>query len=282
MKASLRILISAIAVGLSPSAYAADYEPPIVVDQPVEEVPVEVGSGWYLRGDIGYNFNIEGQSDFDFSTFDPATGVYSPGVFDTASLGDSVTFGAGFGYNFTDMIRADFTVDGFRANFDGTTSSALPCVAVLVGTSCRSEDSADATAMSFLVNGYVDLGTYVGFTPYVGGGLGYTYVDWGSLSGSNFCVAGAGPCPGGGALVATSEQEGQQSWRFTYAAMAGVAYDISKNLKVDLGYRYRRIDSGPMFDFDPASISAGATGSSGDDGGFSSHEVRIGLRYALW
>lgn len=284
MKASLRILISAIALGLPASALAADYEPPIVVDQPVEEVPVEVGSGWYLRGDIGYNFDLEGDGDFNFSTFDPTTGVYSPGVFDTASLGDQVTWGAGFGYNFTDMIRADFTVDGFRADFSGTTSSAIPCVAVpaFAGTTCRSDDSADAAALSFMINGYVDLGTYVGFTPYVGGGLGYTYIDWSSLSDSIFCVPGAGACPGGSALVASSEHDGEQSWRFTYALMAGLAYDVTQNLKLDVGYRYRRIDGGPMFDFDPATISAGASGTQGDDPGFTSHEVRVGLRYALW
>jgi opacity protein-like surface antigen len=229
MKASLRILISAIAIGLPPSAFAADYDPPIVVDQPVEEVPVEVGSGWYLRGDIGYNFDLQADGDFTFRNFDPVTGSYSPGVFDTASLGEQVTWGAGVGYNFTDMVRADVTVDGFRANFDGSTSAAIPCFAVpaLAGTSCRSEDSAEAAALSFMANGYVDLGTYVGFTPYVGGGLGYTYIDWSSLSNSVFCVPGAGACPG--ALLATSEHEGEQSWRFTYAVMAGLAYDVSRN-----------------------------------------------------
>ena len=67
-----------------------------------------------------------------------------------------------------------------------------------------------------MVNGYVDLGTYVGFTPYVGGGLGYTYVDWGSLSDSVFCVAGRGLS--GVACWPHSEHDGDQSWRFTYAA----------------------------------------------------------------
>src|SRR4051812_40720386 len=256
MKPSLRTLILAVAAALPLPALAADYDPPIVVDQPVEEVPVEVGSGWYLRGDIGYNFQVKAQDDFDFRTFDPVTGVYSPATFDTASLGDGITWGAGFGYNFTDMIRADFTFDGFRTNFDGTTSSAGPCPgtgAAFVGTGCRSEDSSEAAVLSFMVNGYVDLGTYVGFTPYVGGGLGYSYVDWGSLSSSNFCT---GPCPGPGTLVGTSESEGDQSWRFTYAAMAGIAYDVSQNLKIDLGYRYRRIQGGPMFAFDPGSIAA--------------------------
>ena len=163
-------------------------------------MPVEVGSGWYLRGDIGYNFDLQADGDFDFRTFDPVTGAYSPGAFDTASLGEQVTWGAGFGYNFTDMIRADVTVDGFRANFDGTyVERAMPLLCGLpafAGTSCRSEDSAEAAALSFMANGYVDLGTYVGFTPYVGGGLGYTYVDWGSLCEFRLLRPGAAACPG--------------------------------------------------------------------------------------
>ena len=71
-----------------------------------------------------------------------------------------------------------------------------------------------------MVNGYVDLGTYVGFTPYVGGGLGYTYIDWGTLSGSNFCVNGAAPVRPS-AISRTTENDGEQSWRFTYAADGG-------------------------------------------------------------
>ena len=88
MKPSLRTLILAAAAALPLPAFAADYDPPIVVDQPVEEVPVEVGSGWYLRGDIGYNFSLDARGDFDFRNFDPASGTYSPDAFDTASLGD--------------------------------------------------------------------------------------------------------------------------------------------------------------------------------------------------
>ena len=100
------------AMALPLPAFAADYEPPIVVDQPVEEVPVEVGSGWYLRGDIGYNFGVDatGQSRLQHTSIRrPAPMVR--GRFDSASLGNGVTWSVGFGYNFTDMFRADVTVE---------------------------------------------------------------------------------------------------------------------------------------------------------------------------
>ena len=64
--------------------------------------------------------------------------------------------------------------------------------------------------------------------------------------------------------------------------MAGLAYDVTQNMKLDLGYRYRHIDGGSMFGFDPATIAAGASGTQGEDPGFTSHEVRVGLRYELW
>jgi opacity protein-like surface antigen len=286
MNASVRILMAVIAAGsaaLPLPALSADYDPPIVVDQPVEEVPIEVGSGWYLRGDIGYNFQVDADGNFDYRTFDALTGVYSDNTFASGSLNKQVTWSAGVGYNFTDMLRADVTVEGFRMNFDGTTASGAPCVdpvafPAYAGTGCRSEDSSTASAIGVMANGYVDLGTYVGLTPYVGAGLGYTYVDWGSLGDTVLCV---GPtCPA--ALVSVTEHEGDQSWRFTYALMAGLAYDVSQNLKLDLGYRYRHIDGGSMFGFDPATIAAGAVGTQGEDPGFTSHEVRVGLRYALW
>ncbi len=64
--------------------------------------------------------------------------------------------------------------------------------------------------------------------------------------------------------------------------MAGVAMDVSKNLKIDLGYRYRRIAGGSMARWDATSVAAGATGTRAEDNGFTTHEVKVGLRYELW
>jgi len=56
MKQSLRIVLL-VAASMPAAAYAADYDPPIFVEEAAEYVPVEVGSGWYLRGDVGYVFD---------------------------------------------------------------------------------------------------------------------------------------------------------------------------------------------------------------------------------
>ena len=136
------------------------------------------------------------------------------------------------------------------------------------------------SAISVMANGYLDLGTYVGITPYVGGGVGYSHVSWSNLNDRFFCVDDANLCTVGPA--GTDTHRGVSDWRFTYALMAGVAYDLTPDLKVDLGYKYRHIDGGDMFRWPFDKAAAGATGIQGKDGGLSQHEIRVGLRYEIW
>jgi opacity protein-like surface antigen len=273
MRISLPILLSLTA--LSPlAAHAADYDPPIFVEEADEYVPVEVGSGWYLRGDVGYVFD-SGIDGVDYTAFDGVGDVSAS--FSSASIDTDFTWGGGFGYRFTDYFRVDATVDGFRADFDGRTASDFPCLADPdVGTTCRSENSSEVSAVSVMANGYVDLGTYVGFTPYVGAGAGMSYVSWHDLNDTTYCVDGGAVCASPDAVGSTSHG-GDDGWRFTYALMAGFAYDITKNFKLDLGYKYRSIDGGDMFGWD-----SGDTFGDGSHGNIDTHEVRLGLRYELW
>ena len=119
------------------------------------------------------------------------------------------------------------TVEGFRADFDGRTSSAGACNGALPATtSCRSEDSSKFSSIGAMVNGYVDLGTFSGFTPYVGAGLGYSLVRWQGLDNTLYCVGA--DCPSA-APVSTTQHGGEKDWRFTYALMAGVAYWLLQN-----------------------------------------------------
>jgi opacity protein-like surface antigen len=278
-------LLLAATVLVAPSAFAADYDPPIVVDEAPEYQPVEIGSGWYLRGDIGYGMGVA-TGTATYRTYDSATATYSDNSFATSAISTGFNGGIGFGYRFTDYLRADATVDYLRGRFDGTTVSATPCLDPIANpgyasTTCRSEDSATFEALSPMVNAYADLGTYAGFTPYLGAGVGLAFVRWNDLTNEQYCVDGGAVCPAPAYIGATTHA-GESSWRFAWAAMAGVSYDVSKNTKIDVGYKYRHISGGNMFGFDSATASAGATGVQGKDGGFSQHEVRVGLRYEIW
>ena len=277
MKLTLHIALSLAAI-MPFSARAADYDPPIFVEEAAEYVPVEIGSGWYLRGDVGYVFdkNIDG---VDYTFTDPVSLLEESASFTSASIDTDFTWGGGFGYRFTDYFRADATVDGFRADFNGSTASDETCGGLPNDdTTCRSENSSEVSAVSVMANGYVDLGTYVGFTPYVGAGAGMSYLSWDDLNDTTYCVdGGVDVCVPPGATVGSTSHAGENGWRFTYALMAGVAYDISKNFKLDVGYKYRSIDSGDMFGWDSADEFG-----DGSHGNIDTHEVRLGLRYELW
>ncbi len=263
-------------VGIAAPAQAADLDQIIYARELPVTQSVEVGSGWYLRGDLGYSTKTRGAAT-NYSVFSagpPATFTSTP--YNSASLKRHWSGSLGVGYNFTDYLRGDLSFDYSRGRFHGTTSSAAACAGSAVGQ-CSSADTQTFEQYGFMANAYVDLGTFVGFTPYLGAGAGLTRVTWKPYTNDQTCV---GAC---GAVVATDRiSSGTQSWRFTYALMGGVSYDITKDLKLDVGYKYSKIKSGSQANFDAASITAGASGSQVSDNGFAKHEVRVGLRYSLW
>ncbi|MBO6717577.1 MAG: porin family protein [Rhizobiaceae bacterium] len=285
MRLHLRLFATASLMALAPAlpATAADYDPPMVVESdlgPIEDyVPVEIGSGWYLRGDIGYAFTTTADGAFNYQTYNIGTGVYGSGTYDSTTVTGGISYGIGFGYAFTDMLRADLTAERFNIRFNGVRTSAQPCAGQPVGTTCRTTDTATMYGTSVMANGYVDLGTFAGFTPYVGAGAGLTHVTWSTISNANACMPGVGVCA---AATAATTNPGQTSWRFSYAAMAGLAYDINDSLKFSVGYKYRKINGGPMYGFNAADTAAGASGVQGTDPGFTQHEVKLGLRYEIW
>lgn len=282
MKKLMRLTAPALVLALVPSmGLAADYEPSLYpAEEPVvdEYKPVEIGSGWYIRGDIGYAVRSSDTIE-PYRTYNG--GIYGTHAWDTARVKSEWDFSAGVGYRYNDWLRGDATFDAFRGSFKGTTSDPFSCGdPLIVTTTCASNDNAAFTAYSAMANVYADLGTFVGITPYVGAGAGVTWLNWGTLTNSSYCVDGTAACPAGAATTTTHPGIGEM--RLTWALMAGASYDISKNLKLDMGYRFRKISAGDMFGFDTASRTAGATGAQGRDKGLTSHDIRVGLRYEIW
>lgn len=254
-------MIGALALALlAGAAHSADlYQPqPEQVPMDAPEVAVQQSSsGWYLRGDVGYGFN-----DLRGANFYQGGSSASKTDFTSAELRDAFTVGAGVGYQVNNYLRTDLTFDYLsKSKFNGSTSGFCG----ISGGPCVSTDTAHMRAYSLLANAYVDLGTYGYVTPYVGAGLGGTYVKWDKLSNTS--------CPtGGGTCDPTTEHGGKGSWRFTYALMAGATIDVTCNLKADVGYRYRHIEGGDMFGY-------ANNGGPGFDKGIDVHEARVGARY---
>ncbi|MCJ8150595.1 outer membrane protein [Shinella sedimenti] len=253
----MRKVLSGVAAVLltGTSAYAADIYQPQVIEAPVQETAIVETGGWYLRGDAGWSYNkLRGAHYFQGSN-----GLDRD--FDTAKLKSGFIIGGGVGYQITDHFRTDLTLDYmFKSKFRGSTSGDCG------GFPCTSSDESSLTALTLLANAYVDIGKYGVFTPYVGGGIGGSYVKWNKLR-NTICD---GPGPG----CDTTEHGGKKSWRFTYALMAGTAIDLTCNLKADVGYRFRHVTKGDMFGYV-------ANGGPGYDKGFYSHEARAGLRYSF-
>lgn len=257
-----RFLASSIMLALmASSASAADIyqpQPEPYLDAP-EIVVQQASSGWYLRGDVGYSFNkLRGAEYFQGSNSNLVD-------FDSASLRNGAIVGVGVGYQVTDYLRTDLTFDYLTSSkFRGSTVGGC---GVLPAGPCTSTDRSTMRAYSLMANAYVDLGTYGSITPYVGAGIGGTYVKWNRLRNLSCADDGSGCDP-------ETSHGGENSWRFTYALMAGASIDITCNVKADVGYRFRHVTGGDMFGYNLG-------GGPGRDKGFYNHEARVGARYVF-
>jgi opacity protein-like surface antigen len=268
-----RMALSLAACFVPAVAGAVDYDPSLDID--LTEVEIAPRSGWYVRGDIGYGFG--GGSDAYFRSFDPVSDTHYQAAFEREEFGTNLTWGGGVGYAVNEWIRADLTADVFRTRFDGVTSTPSPCVdpatePAYAGTACSGEARSHMSALTVMANAYLDLGTFVGFTPYFGAGGGFSLVSWDRPRIGLDCVDHTSSCPASSGLWVAGR--GAEEWRFTWALMAGLAYDLTEDFKIDLGYRYRRIDGGDMFSWNSAAGPGRAT-----NGDIDMHELRIGLRY---
>jgi opacity protein-like surface antigen len=265
---TLAIALALAAIGASDVRAADMPEYPPIIEAP-EPLPLPAAGGWYLRGDIGYKWYND--PSVQLSNPDYAGGTFADGRhrFEDETMGESFNVGIGAGYKFNDYLRADLTLD---YETPGEIKGKLFCPGS--GPDCHdhkgvpdsvSHESVDVTAWSALANVYADLGTYGGFTPYVGAGVGASY-----LVTSNYKMDPAGTTP---------DDEG--SWNFAWALMAGTSYSITDQLSLDVGYRYLNLGdarTGAISDGNVANPQT--TRVKIDD--IDAHEVRVGLRYNLF
>lgn len=250
-------------------AFAADlppiYETPIYTAAP-ELQPVEIGNGWYLRGDVGYGFESKTDSKWSIDHWDHFnTTKFGSGRYKELELEDNAEFSVGAGYTFNHYLRTDITASRYESEIG------------LADGSYDNVRKADLTAWELMANAYVDLGTFVGFTPYVGAGAGATHI----AIEENNCSYNGGGCDLGGLF--TYESHEADDWRFTYSLMAGVAYDLTQNLKLDVGYKFSDIEGGSMPSNTVTHIGDGDEfRMKQEDDGFQRHAVRVGVRYSLW
>ena len=267
------------------SAVAADMQPPAIDTPPINPPEVNLtesssGHGWYLRGDLGYNAVLDADTP-SYRNFNSTTKTYNNVAFDSFRFGNGFGGTAGIGYKFNEWIRTDISGEYFSSTFSGQSTSGQPCSATdPAGTTCKNAYGASYSALGVMANAYVDLGTVVGITPYVGGGLGVYNVDWGSTRNTATCVNGTSACTITDPSYTYAPADA--GWRFAYDFAAGLSYEISPKTHLDIGYRYSHIAGGSALKFSVADTGSGAQGSKAVDNDLTRHEIRAGIRVLLW
>ena len=233
---------------LAHSAGAADLllPPPPALEPPP---PAEMAfNGWYLRGDVG--FGASANKSGVVQTPDVLSSAIWAGWYDGAategsfnnSISTSGIVGLGVGYQFNNWLRFDVTGE-YRG---GSRMQSLYLINDPGGsnqTQAADFYSGDLSSFVGLINGYADLGTWSGFTPYVGAGVGFARNTLSGVTDISYNTIGGAQTSSGG-IAADHSTLG-----FAWALMAGVAFDVTQNLKLDVNYRYLdlgKFESGPM------------------------------------
>src|SRR4029079_11790674 len=86
----------------------------------------------------------------------------------------------------------------------------------------------------FMANAYVDLGTWWCITPYIGAGIGTANVKISSFRDDGFNNLGQ----------STAYADDASKWNFAWAVHAGLTYNVTRSMSIDLGYSYMSLGSG--------------------------------------
>jgi opacity protein-like surface antigen len=232
-------LASAAVIVTVPAALAADIPympPPAPAPAPVECC----GSGWYLRGDIGFSAERAGTFHED-GLNPPPTSVQNVGSgFETGGI-----WRVGIGYQFTPWLRADITGE-YRSpatwqSMDITNSG---------GTLIPEQVIVHKSEVVALANVYADLGTWWCVTPFIGAGAGFAGIKLANFQETApfAFTPGVGP----NILVANNFASDNTRWNFAWALHAGLAYKVTPGFTVEVAYRYLNMgnaQSGPIVGF---------------------------------
>ena len=127
-----------------------------------------------------------------------------------------------------------------------------------------------------MANAYLDLGTWWCLTPFVGAGVGGAWNSVTTVSDLGIVNTNA---PGFGFASADAS-----NWNLAWSAQAGLAYNVSSNLKLEMAVRYLNLGS-----VKTPVVNCSATGCQSPSGpaafytltNFDSLDLKIGIRWCF-
>jgi opacity protein-like surface antigen len=253
------------------AANAADL-PPVMQARPIAPVAVEeFTGGWYLRGDIGVG--AQKFTEFDHTQTNNAFVWPASWRIDQKEMGDAWFIGGGFGYQWNSWLRFDATAEyRARTKFKAIGSYTEFCP----GGRCFDVYDGTHSAVVVLANAYIDLGTWMCLTPFIGGGVGFATHRVSAIHDVGFISNGT-----------TGFGYGQNDFsesKFAWALHAGVAYNVNNNFKMELAYRYLNMGNVNTGVIDCA--SAGCSTGAGPRAFYTfremdAHDIKFGMRWML-
>ncbi|MCI4677186.1 outer membrane beta-barrel protein [Rhodoblastus acidophilus] len=267
------VAMFALPAAIVPAAHAADLlPPPPQLEPPPLRGPIEE-SGFYLRGDVGVGINEASSLN---STFGTGATLASLGAWDgPVNVGDSGVIDFGVGYQFNPWFRADLTasyISGASYNskvFYQYTGGGSNCP-VGGATTCGDNYNGQVRTALFLANGYLDVGTWMGVTPYVGGGIGFAAYGMNGVTDISMSQ------PNGYGLAPN-----YSGTNFAWDLTAGLGFHVTPNMLVDMSYRY--VNMGKYSTGAIACNGGASTGCAYETQHYNmvSNQLLLGFRYLL-
>lgn len=259
-------LAGAMAVGASALANAADYAyappPPPPPHEPLG-LKGSISSGIYLRGDVGVG-------ELKVKKYDQTDVRSAGGSFFGDSDNHSVFAGVGVGYRFNNWFRVDGTFEYRGAGSIGV-SDRLTYNNGFGVVQQTNTYKGNLSSLVALFNGYVDLGTWNCLTPYIGAGIGYASNTISGFTDQGIVFAG-GPSSATLGTAGKGDKSG-----VAWALMAGLGYEVNKNLTLEIGYRYLNLGDAQSGRIQNAFIAESYSPLKAKE--IDSHDIKIGMRW---